>query len=239
VNFAVELEGIAASLIAKVDELCWDGEHYLRAFYDDGTPMGSYSSDKAASSGQSQPSPACKIDLLPQAFAVLAEMPDSARVNEAMNSALRELYDADNRIIKLFTPPFNRNESDNVPRDGVSPSRGGDAQKAKVSPELKDPGYVQSYPPGVRENGGQYSHAAVWLALACHRLGMKDKARELVMAMSPANRPESYKTEPYYLAADIYTNPKAYGRGGWSIYTGSAGWYYRVLNEIYGEVNKS
>ncbi|MCL1831345.1 MAG: hypothetical protein FWG45_00365 [Oscillospiraceae bacterium] len=205
VSYSVELEGIAAGLIAKVDDLAWDGEHYLRAFYDDETPMGSNSV-----SGHS----ACKIDLLPQAFAVLAEMPQAERVNEAMNSALRELYDADNRIIKLFTPPFNREEATTASHD---------------------PGYVQSYPPGVRENGGQYSHAAVWLALACHRLGMKDKARELAEAMSPAGRNKEYKTEPYYLVADIYTNPKAYGRGGWSIYTGSAGWYYRTLAEIYGE----
>jgi cyclic beta-1,2-glucan synthetase len=96
-----------------------------------------------------------------------------------------------------------------------------------------------SYPAGVRENGGQYTHAAIWLALACHRLGespsMKDKAKELMYALSPAGRAKDYKTEPYYLAADIYTNPKAYGRGGWSLYTGSAAWYYRVLHEIWGK----
>jgi cyclic beta-1,2-glucan synthetase len=157
-------------------------------------------------------------------------MSDSSRVNQAMNSALRELYDAENRIIKLFTPPFSLNSGQTEICSSSSARQGNPACSAAESP---DPGYVQSYPPGVRENGGQYSHAAVWLALACHRLGMKEKAEELVAAMSPAGRSKEYKTEPYYLAADIYTNPKAYGRGGWSIYTGSAGWYYRVLNEIY------
>jgi len=208
VAFGVELEGNASDLIEKVDQLAWDGEHYLRAFYDDGTAMGGYTE---GSENQNTPAPACKIDLLPQAFSVLAKMPDSARVNQAINSALRDLYDSEHRIIKLFSPPF---------QSGESP---------------KDPGYVQSYPAGVRENGGQYTHAAVWLALACHRLGMKEKAKELIASLSPAGRGKEYKCEPYYLAADIYTNPKAYARGGWSLYTGSAGWYYRAMAEIFAE----
>jgi cyclic beta-1,2-glucan synthetase len=199
--YAVELESRAAELIKATDEHCWDGEHYLRAFYDDGTAMGG---------GGSQ---MCRIDLLPQAFSVLADMPDSDRVQSAVNSALRELYDSENRIVKLFTPPFERAVSGGVP----------------------DPGYVQSYPAGVRENGGQYSHSVNWLISACHRLGMESKTHELIQALSPINRNANYKTEPYYLAADIYTNPKAYGRGGWSIYTGAAGWFYRVLREVYGE----
>ncbi|MCL2071994.1 MAG: hypothetical protein FWH07_07165, partial [Oscillospiraceae bacterium] len=199
-GYSVELENRAAELIKAVDEFAWDGEHYLRAFYDDGTEMGGSKSDK------------CRIDLLPQVFSVFAGMPDPTRVSDAMNSALRELYDSENRIIKLFSPPFDRD-----------------------NPSTPDPGYVMSYPAGVRENGGQYTHAAVWLALACHKLGMEDKARELITALSPANRPKEYKTEPYYLSADIYTNPKAYGRGGWSIYTGSAGWYYKALNEMFGK----
>jgi cyclic beta-1,2-glucan synthetase len=216
VSYAVELEGIAAALIAEVDAFGWNEEYYHRAFYDDGSPLG-------------------VIDLLPQAFAVLARMPDSARVNTAMNSALRELYDSENRIIKLFTPPFNRSDDcgGNAKQAGF-PCRAEGKERSSVCPELRDPGYVQSYPPGVRENGGQYSHAAVWLALACHRLGMREKADELISAISPAGRAPCYKTEPYYLAADVYTNPKAYGRGGWSLYTGSAGWYYRVLHEVYG-----
>ncbi|MCL1788936.1 MAG: hypothetical protein FWG33_01100, partial [Oscillospiraceae bacterium] len=199
VDYAVELENRAAKLIKAVDELAWDGEYYLRAFYDNGSAMGGRDSDK------------CRIDLLPQAFSVLAGMPNHERVSEAVNSALRELYDSGNRIIKLFTPPFDRD-----------------------NPSDPDPGYVMSYPGGVRENGGQYTHAAVWLVLACHKLGLEDKAVELLNALSPMNRPKEYKTEPYYLAADIYTSPKAYGRGGWSIYTGAAGWYYKVLSEIYG-----
>ena len=199
-GYAVELEKRAAELLKSVDTHAWDGEHYLRAFYDDGTKMGGRECER------------CKIDLLPQAFAVLAGLPDSERVETAIDSALRELYDPDNRIVKLFTPPFDRNSGSKV-----------------------DPGYVMSYPVGVRENGGQYTHAAVWLALACYRLGRKSKAHELMNAISPANRAKEYKVEPYYLAADVYSNPKAYGRGGWSLYTGSAGWYYKVLHEMYGE----
>lgn len=199
VGYASELESRAAKLIKAIDETSWNGEHYLRAFYDNGTAMGGSESAQ------------CRIDLLPQAFCVLAGMPDANRASTAINSALRELYDSENGIIKLFTPPFDRD-----------------------NPADPDPGYVMSYPAGVRENGGQYTHAAVWFALACHRLGMEDKAAELLNAISPVNRSKEYKTEPYYLAADIYTNPKTYGRGGWSIYTGAAGWFYKVLNEIYG-----
>jgi cyclic beta-1,2-glucan synthetase len=227
-GYAVELESRSAELLKAVDEHAWDnpcselspndgdgssadespcddGGHYLRAFYDDGTKMGSHSC-KATDK--------CNIDLLPQAFSVLAgdTILNSVRVEKALNSALQELYDSENRIIKLFTPPFDRE-----------------------NPSTPDPGYVMSYPVGVRENGGQYTHAAVWLALACHKAGRDDKAVELIHALSPHGRSGAYKTEPYYLSADIYTNPKAYGRGGWSIYTGSAAWYYKVLNEIYGK----
>jgi len=196
--YATELESRAAELIKAVDEFCWDSEHYLRGFFDDGSKLGSSESEK------------CRIDLLPQAFCVLAGMSDSERVNKAVNSALRELYDSENRIVKLFTPPFTHTDS-------------------------PDSGYVMSYPAGVRENGGQYSHAVNWLILACHKLGREDKASELAHSFAPFSRGASYKTEPYYLAADIYTNPKAYGRGGWSIYTGAASWYYRVLRELYGK----
>ncbi|MCL2754628.1 MAG: hypothetical protein FWD35_02775, partial [Oscillospiraceae bacterium] len=201
IGFAVELEGQGAELLKKVDELCWNSDSndcYHRAFYDDGTPM-------------------AVIDLLPQAFAVLAEMPDDGRVSAALGTALRELYDRDNRIVKLFTPPFNRDSAD------------------KTTGNAHNAGYVESYPPGVRENGGQYTHSAIWLALACHRAGLTEQAKELLEAISPLGRAAEYKCEPYYLAADVYSNPKAYGRGGWSIYTGSASWYYRVLREVWGK----
>ncbi|MCL2633705.1 MAG: hypothetical protein FWD34_04230 [Oscillospiraceae bacterium] len=196
-NYAVELEQRANELNNAVDLHAWDGEYYLRAFYDNGSKMGSRNSDL------------CKIDLLPQAFSALANLPDTSRSVKSINSALNELYDSENHIIKLFTPPFERGAT------------------------KQEPGYVMSYPPGVRENGGQYTHAAIWLAMACSELGMSDKAEELINSISPANRGREYKTEPYYLAADVYTNPKAYGRGGWSLYTGSAGWYYKLLRDFY------
>ncbi|MCL1866179.1 MAG: hypothetical protein FWF82_02090 [Oscillospiraceae bacterium] len=216
-NYATELESRAAELVKVIDQFCVDESgYYLRGFYDDGSKLGSSDSDK------------CKIDLLPQAFAVLAGLPDSARVENAVNSAVRELFDSEYRIIKLFTPPFDRS----VSFEGKSAAGG------TPSGTPRDAGYVMSYPPGVRENGGQYSHAAVWLAYACYKLGrggnsaFANKAEELIHALAPFGRGKEYKTEPYFLAADVYSNPKAYGRGGWSLYTGSAGWYYKVLREM-------
>ena len=192
------LKSRAEGLTAAIEAFTWDGEYYTRAFYDSGRKMGSSENDR------------CKIDLLPQAFAVLADLPDESRKNSALKSAEEQLADYRNKLIKLFTPPFARGTS------------------------WQEPGYVESYPEGVRENGGQYTHAAVWLALAFYRAGKKEKARELALMLAPMGRGDEYKTEPYYMAADIYTNSQAYGRGGWSIYTGSAGWYFYLLREIFG-----
>ncbi|MCL2693994.1 MAG: hypothetical protein FWE60_02675, partial [Oscillospiraceae bacterium] len=197
--YAEELLRRRDGLISAIEAFAWDGEHYLRAFYDNGREMGSHKNDR------------CKIDLLPQAFAVLAGLPDEQRKKAALQSAQEHLCDMNNKLIRLFTPPFSKGKS------------------------WQEPGYVESYPEGVRENGGQYTHAAVWLALAFHRAGKKDKAEALARMLAPFDRGGEYKTEPYYMAADIYTNPQAYGRGGWSIYTGSAGWYFWLLREIFGE----
>ncbi|MCL2639100.1 MAG: hypothetical protein FWD48_12120 [Oscillospiraceae bacterium] len=188
-------------LIKAIDAFAWDGEHYLRAFYDNGREMGSSKNDR------------CKIDLLPQVFAIFAEMPDEQRKISALISAEEQLVDTRNRIVKLFTPPFARGTS------------------------WQTPGYVESYPEGVRENGGQYTHAAIWLALAYHKAGKKERAELISRMLAPFGRGDEYKTEPYYMAADIYTNPQAYGRGGWSLYTGSAGWYFWVLKEVFGGEN--
>ena len=151
----------------------------------------------------------CRIDLLPQAFAELSGLPDAERRRSALKAALDALYDEKSGIIRLFDPPYHPNSKE-------------------------DPGYVRGYPQGIRENGGQYTHAAVWLALAFLRSGDRDTAEKLALALSPADRTPGYKNEPYYLSADIYTNPECYGRGGWSMYTGSAAWYYRLLGELYG-----
>ncbi len=195
-QYAEELEKRAAQLTCAITENGWENGYFLRAFYDDGTKMGGKDSE------------CCKIDLLPQAFSVLADIPDEEKKKSALSNAYRQLVDEQSGIIKLFSPPFSEDSPD-------------------------DPGYVKSYPIGIRENGGQYTHGAIWLALAYLRSGDSKTAKKLAEFLSPANRPESYKNEPYYMSADVYTNPDAYGRGGWSMYTGSAAWYYMLLRELY------
>lgn len=186
-------------LLTAVEREAWDGRYYLRAFYDDGSRMGSHENDE------------CRIDSLPQSFAVLSGMPDGERLRSAMDAAFDELVDRKRGIIRLFTPAFANGR--------------------------QDPGYVKAYPAGVRENGGQYTHAAVWFAMAAGRMGRRDHFFCLTDLLNPVKRcmassaAEEYGLEPYWMAADIYTNPGAYGRGGWSMYTGAAGWYYRLLTE--------
>ena len=134
-------------------------------------------------------------------------MPDNARRQSAIDSALKMLVDKDAGIVRLFTPPFDHD----------------------------DPGYIRGYPPGVRENGGQYTHGAVWFAIALLKEGRADEAYSLLRMMSPAEKyldkrgAEIYKTEPYAITADVYGCPEAPGRGGWSLYTGAASWYYRAV----------
>ncbi len=197
-EYAGELEKRGAELNTAITENAYENGYFLRAFYDDGKKMGSPDSD------------CCKIDLLPQAFSVLSDIPDKEKRDSALIHAYESLVDEKSGIIKLFTPAFTTNCPD-------------------------DPGYVKSYPEGVRENGGQYTHGAIWLALAFLRNGDKQKAKKLTEMLSPINRGEAYKNEPYYMSADVYTNPLAYGRGGWSIYTGSAAWYYMLLGEMFGK----
>jgi cyclic beta-1,2-glucan synthetase len=153
----------------------------------------------------------CHIDLLPQSFAALAGMPDKSRVESAVKSALGILLDEKLRLVRLFDRPF---------QNGV-----------------EQPGYVKAYPAGLRENGGQYTHAAVWFAIALLESGKTGEGWRVLEMLNPANRAAdpalgpAYKLEPYYMAADIYTNPNAPGRGGWSIYTGAASWYFRAVLE--------
>jgi cyclic beta-1,2-glucan synthetase len=150
----------------------------------------------------------CRIDLLPQSFAAIAGLADAKRVNMALDRALGELVDEKRRVVSLFKPPFWHSR--------------------------QNPGYVKAYPPGIRENGGQYTHAAVWLSVGLFEAGRAEEGYRILQMLSPADRcarPElarDYKLEPYYLAADIYTNPDAAGRGGWSLYTGAAAWYCRA-----------
>jgi len=159
----------------------------------------------------------CQIDILPQAFAQLSGMGKGntdghSRTRTALETMFGALYDRDYRIMKLFTPPF-------VPGTG------------------RNPGYIQGYVPGVRENGGQYTHAAVWAAIAMLDAGMIDQGTELLFALNPAERctdpelAEIYGGEPYAMAGDVYSNPDFAGRCGWSLYTGAAAWYYKAVLE--------
>ena len=148
----------------------------------------------------------CEIDLLPQAFSVLCGLPDRTRARQAVEKALELLVDRKNNLIKLFSPPFAPDSEPN-------------------------PGYVSRYPEGIRENGGQYTHAAVWLCLACFKLGMKDEGFMLLEMLNPAKRDEKFRNEPYFMTADIYSNEKCAGMGGWSLYTGTASWYYKAVLE--------
>ncbi len=194
-----EYNELAVTLLKNVDENAWNGKWYLRAFYDDGSPMGYENAGE------------CEIDLLPQAFAVLSGMPDEERRRTALNSVLEKLVDEENGLIKLFSPPFRL--------------------------EGKPTGYVNTYPEGIRENGGQYTHAAVWFIRALFEEGMSDEAYRLLRMINPAAKykdeviAKKYKTEPFALAADVYTAKGMEGRGGWSLYTGAAGWYYRTVYE--------
>jgi cellobiose phosphorylase len=181
----------------------WDGEWYRRAYFDDGTPLGSASSDE------------CKIDSIAQSWSVISGAGDPAHRAQAMRSLERYLVREDVRILPLLTPPF-----DQTPHD---------------------PGYIKGYLPGVRENGAQYTHAALWAVLATALLGNGDRAFELFQMINPLNRSRTpaevavYQLEPYVVAADIYTAAGHLGRGGWSWYTGSASWMYRVgLEAILG-----
>jgi cellobiose phosphorylase len=198
-DYARKCRTEADRLREKIEANTWDGRWYLRAFFDDGRPLGSSQNDQ------------CQIDLLPQAWAVLSGAADPLRAEQALQAALDRLVDPDARLIRLFAPPF----------DGT----------------LLDPGYIRGYVPGVRENGGQYTHAALWAVIAVARLRHTEKAWQLFSLLNPirhADSPEraaAYKVEPYVVAADIYSAKGQEGRGGWTWYTGSAGWMYRLLVE--------
>ncbi len=194
VERAARYRAEARRLSEALDRHAWDGEWYLRAFYDDGTPLGSAQSDE------------CRIDSLSQSWAVIAGTADPERARRAMEAVDAHLVDRTTGIIKLFTPPF-----DQTPHN---------------------PGYIKGYVPGVRENGGQYTHAAIWVAWAWTLLGDQARTGELVRLLNPWRHAQQnervYAVEPYVIAADIYAAPQHLGRGGWTWYTGSAAWFYRL-----------
>jgi cyclic beta-1,2-glucan synthetase len=180
-------------------ELTWDGNWYRRAYFDDGTPLGSMQNEE------------CRIDSLTQSWAVLSGAAEPRRARQAMEAVRAHLVRRDAQLVLLLTPPFDRT--------------------------AQDPGYIKGYLPGVRENGGQYTHAALWVVLALARLGLGDEAMELFHMINPVNHMRTadgvdrYRAEPYVVAADVYAHPMHVGRGGWTWYTGSAGWMYQAAIE--------
>jgi cellobiose phosphorylase len=193
----------AEELRANLEANAWDGAWYRRAYFDDGTPLGSAQNDE------------CQIDAIPQAWAVISGAANSARAQWAMDAVHKRLVRTNDKLIKLFDPPFDK----------------GSLQ----------PGYIKGYVPGIRENGGQYTHAATWVALATALQGRGDLALELWNLINPvyhattAEEVQHYKVEPYVACADVYGALPHTGRGGWTWYTGSAAWLYRVgLEAILG-----
>jgi len=196
---ADEYKKHASKLKKRLNNEGWDGEWYLRAFYDDGTPLGSSSNIE------------CRIDAISQAWSVLSGAAQMEKGETALQSAEQILISEQNRLIRLLYPPFDQTE--------------------------KDPGYIKGYIPGVRENGGQYTHGALWLIKAFAELGMGGKAVNYFNMINPVNHAlnkeeaQQYKVEPYVVTADVYGEPPLTGMGGWSWYTGSGGWMYRVALE--------
>jgi cellobiose phosphorylase len=193
---ADQLRGRADGYAAAVEAHGWDGEWYRRAYFDDGTPLGSATNDE------------CRIDSIAQTWSVISAAGDTERQGRAMHSLEQWLVRDDPGLILLLTPPFDHGAN--------------------------DPGYIKGYLPGVRENGAQYTHAALWAVLATALRGNGARAFELFQMLNPLSHtatPEAvaaYKVEPYVVAADVYTAEGQLGRGGWTWYTGSASWMYRV-----------
>jgi cellobiose phosphorylase len=197
--FATRCLDEAAKLRRNIARHAWDGQWYRRAWFDDGSPLGSSAN------------PECRIDSIAQSWSVLSGAGEPERTRMAMESLDKHLVDREHRLVRLFDPPFDTS--------------------------ALNPGYIKGYAPGVRENGGQYTHAAVWAAMAFAHLGDSERAWEVLDIINPVNHGRTpdevamYKVEPYVMAADVYAAPLHVGRGGWTWYTGSAAWMYRLMTE--------
>ncbi len=191
----------AELLKRNINTHAWDGNWYLRAFFDDGTPLGSSENDE------------CRIDSISQSWAVISGAGLPERTNTAMKAVDQYLVNRNRKLIQLLDPPFDRS---NV-----------------------DPGYIKGYVPGVRENGGQYTHAAIWMVMAFAKMGDRTRTSELINLINPIahgtteEHASLYKAEPYVMAADVYGVEPHTGRGGWTWYTGSAGWMYQLILESF------
>jgi len=189
----------ARILQGNIERNGWDGNWYRRAYFDDGTPLGSETNQE------------CKIDSFAQSWSVLSGAGETSRIYKAMGSLEKYLVHRKESLIQLLDPPFDKSDL--------------------------NPGYIKGYVPGVRENGGQYTHAAIWAAMAFASLGDSEHAWELLNIINPVNHgnsPENilkYKVEPYVIAADVYALSPHIGRGGWTWYTGSASWMYQLITE--------
>jgi cellobiose phosphorylase len=198
-SFGEHCEKEASQIRLNIEQHGWDGLWYRRAYFDDGSPLGSAKN------------PECRIDSIAQSWAVLSGAGDAERSRLAMESLNQHLVRRDIGIVKLLEPPFDKSNL--------------------------NPGYIKGYVPGVRENGGQYTHGAIWAAMAFAALGDNRRAWEIMTMINPVNHARSseaiatYKVEPYVVAADVYAFPPHTGRGGWTWYTGSAAWMYRLIVE--------
>ena len=198
-SFAEDCNNRATEMRRSIERNGWDGEWYRRAYFDDGSPLGSATN------------PECQIDSIAQSWAVLSGAGDLERAGRAMEAVDRRLVRRDRGLIQLLDPPFDKSDL--------------------------NPGSIKGYVPGVRENGGQYTHAAIWAAMAFAALGDNRRAWELFELINPVNHAksragiETYKVEPYVIAADVYALHPHTGRGRSTWYTGSAGWMYRLVTE--------
>lgn len=189
----------AARLRENIEKNGWDGEWYRRAYFDDGTPLGSSQNEE------------CRVDSISQSWSVLSGAGNPARTQKALNAIDKYLVKREHSLIQLLDPPFDKSSL--------------------------NPGYIKGYVPGVRENGGQYTHAAIWAAMAFAKKGDRKRSSEMLSMINPIHHGDTrekidlYKVEPYIMAADVYAVPPHTGRGGWTWYTGSAGWMYRLITE--------
>ena len=195
-SYCEELTSFRKKLVDAIQKNAWDGNWFLRAWYDNGEPMGSRNNTE------------CQIDLISQAWSILTDVATPEQKKRIMRETDNRLVNREHEIIQLLTPAFQNS----------NPS----------------PGYIMDYPVGVRENGGQYTHGAMWYIMAQLKEGRYDMAYYLYSIINPVHRTNSladvlkYKVEPYCIAADIYSNPQHPGRGGWTWYTGSASWAYKT-----------
>jgi cyclic beta-1,2-glucan synthetase len=200
-QFEIECEEQSQQLKMNLNNYGWDGNWYLRAYFDNGMILGSAANDE------------CRIDSISQSWSVISGAGDDERSPGAMLEAEKYLVNNEKALIQLLDPPFDKS--------------------------VMNPGYIKGYVPGVRENGGQYTHAAIWMVMAFAKLGDQQRTWRLLDMINPINHGntkeliDTYKVEPYVMAADVYAVSPHNGRGGWTWYTGSAGWMYQLIIESF------